>query len=83
MLIDAEISRLCERGRLFRVESDEWRAEQRRTIYVSTDLNRFLIQEFTDLATNKDRRRVQRLFDRFISGEMISVAFKQNIKGPT
>lgn len=81
MLIDADINRLCALGRLFRVESVEWRDSQERSVYVSRGLNQFLLEQSIDPTTNAGRRRLQRLFDRFISGQMISVAFRQSLKG--
>lgn len=81
MLITDEIKHLCAQGRLFPVDALDWRAPVERTIYVSPDLHRFLTWKSTDAAANKDRRMLQRLFDRFISGQEISVALKQSIKG--
>jgi len=82
MLIEEdEIKRLCDQGRLFRVEPLAWRETQERAIYVSRDIYRFLTQPSADPAANGDRRKLHRLFDRFISGQEISAAFKRNIKG--
>ena len=79
MLIDLEVKGLCESGGLFAVEPLDWRANRERTVYVSRDLHRFLVQPSLDPGTNDDRRRLQRLFDRFISGDDISVALRGNI----
>jgi len=81
MLITDAIGRLCDQGRLARVEPLDWRASQERVVYVSRDIYQFLQQNSSDAATNIDRRKLHRLFDRFISGQEISAAFKKNIKG--
>jgi hypothetical protein len=80
MLIEDEIKRLCDQGRLFAVEPLEWRENQEREVYVSPDINEFLTKTSSDPAVNADRRKLQRLFDRFISGQEITVAFRQSIK---
>jgi hypothetical protein len=76
MLISERIERLCEERRLFRVEPLDWRGgREQRTVYVSRDLYRFIELPSTDPATNAERRRLQRLFDRFILGQEVSVTF--------
>jgi hypothetical protein len=81
MLIENEIKRLHDHGRLFIVETLDWRDSQERVVYVSRDLHLFLTRQSANPATNADRRRLQRRFDRFISGQAITVAFNRNIKG--
>jgi hypothetical protein len=81
MLIQEEIENLCRRGRLVALSSLDWRAPIKRRVYVSPDLHRFLNQQSASPETNRDRRRLQRLFDRFISGQVISVALKRYPKG--
>jgi hypothetical protein len=80
MLIDDEIKQLCEQGSLFCVEPLDWRGNRERAVYVSRDLYQFLVQPSVASAINDERRRLQRLFDRFILGAEITVAFKRNIK---
>lgn len=81
MLIEEAIRRLCAASRLFRVEPLDWREDQKRIIYASRDIHRFLEETAADRETNIERRKLQRLFDRFISGAAISVAFRKNIIG--
>jgi hypothetical protein len=76
MLIQDEIERLCDNGRLLEVEPLDWRTEKKRNLYVSRDIHRFLAHKSDDARTNKDRRMLQALFDRFISGNFISVGLE-------
>jgi hypothetical protein len=81
MLTVAEIKGLCDQKQLFEVKLLDWRAPIKRPVYVSPDLNDFLAQTSTSRETNKDRRRLQALLERFISGDYIVIAFKQSIMG--
>lgn len=81
MLISNEIKTLCDQGRLFEMPPLDWRAPLIRLVFVSPQLRRFLLQPATSNRVNEDRKRLHRLFDRFISGQMISVALRRNIKG--
>jgi len=81
MLIGEEIDRLRNRERLFLVESLDWRANRERVIYASRDLHQFLEHPSASPGRNAERRKLQRLFDRFISGQEIAVAFERRIKG--
>jgi hypothetical protein len=81
MLIDDVMKPLLERGILALVEPMDFRANRERAIYASADLHRFLIQDSADSETNNNRRRVQRLFDRFTSGASISVVLERRLKG--
>src|SRR5277367_6493 len=81
MLIADEIRRLCDQRQLFELKPLDWRAPIKRSIYVSPDLNCFLTQASASNQANQDRRRLQALFDRFISGETIVIAFQQHING--
>lgn len=76
MLIADAIKDLCDRRQLFEVESLDWRTARTRRVYVSPDIHRFLTHKSTDRGTNKDRRRLQALLDRFISGDFVSVALE-------
>ena len=80
MLIGDTIKHLCDQGRLFEVRPLDWRAPIERKVYVSPDLHRFLTQPSSDKGANLDRRKLQRLFDRFISGRGISVALERRTK---
>src|SRR5258708_27788267 len=81
MLTADEIKGLCDQERLFEVKLLDWRAPIKRPVYVSPDLNGFLTQTSTCHETNKDRRRLQALLERFISGDYIVITFKQSIMG--
>jgi hypothetical protein len=81
MLIANEIRRLCDQRRLFELRPLDWHAPIKRPVYVSPDLNRFLTQASASNQANQDRRKLQALFDRFISGATIVIAFEQQING--
>jgi hypothetical protein len=81
MLIDGEIKALCDDGLLMLVEPVDFRIRQERAVYASPDLHQFLTLASRDAETNKDRLRVQRVFDRFTSGAEISVALERPMKG--
>jgi hypothetical protein len=81
MLTTGEIKGLCDQKRLFEVNLLDWRAPIKRPVYVSPDLNGFLTQTSTSQETNKNRRRLQALLERFISGDYIVITFKQSIMG--
>ncbi len=81
MLIKDEIKRLCDTGRLVEIEPLDWRAERVRLIYASIDVDRFLNHESDDGGTNRDRRRLQALFDRFISGDFIAIGLEPPVMG--
>jgi len=77
MLIADAIQKLCQEEKLFPVESLRWRASQVRKIHVSADLHRFLETESSDAATNRDRRKLQALFDAFIAGDYVSATLEE------
>jgi hypothetical protein len=79
MLIDSVFERLCDGQRLVEVEPLDWRSERKRRLYVTQDVNRFLTFQARDAGTNRDRRRLQALFDRFISGDFISIGLEPPI----
>jgi hypothetical protein len=79
MLIEDVLARLCGEQRLMEVEHFDWRSERKRRVYATQDINRFLTLEARDSGTNRDRRRLQALFDRFISGEFISIGLEPPI----
>src|SRR5579864_2646430 len=76
MLIQDELKRLCKGGRLFEVEPLDWRTEKKRNLYVSPDIHRFLTYKSDSARTNRDRRKLQALFDQFISGNFISIGLE-------
>jgi hypothetical protein len=76
MLTEDEIKSLCDAGRIVLVQTLDWRAPKRRAIYVSPDLHGFLTYKSADPGTNSDRRKLQALFDRFISGDFVSVSLE-------
>jgi hypothetical protein len=76
MLIADRIKALCDRRQLVEVEPLDWRAVRKRRMYASSDIARFLTHKSTDRGANKDRRALQALFDRFISGDFVSVALE-------
>ena len=80
MLIEQQIKRLCDNGVLVQIKPLDWRIQIKRPMYAARDLNRFLTQNAHTAQANGDRRRLQALFDRFISGQTISVAFERHIK---
>jgi hypothetical protein len=77
MLIAAAIQRLCEEAKLYPVETLRWRASQVRKIHVSADLHHFLESMSKDAGTNRDRKRLQALFDAFIAGDYVSATFEE------
>jgi hypothetical protein len=82
MLIPKHVERLCEEEKLFRVEPLDSRSPQNaRTIYVSRCLYRFLETQSGVPETNALRRRLQSLFDRFVSGKEVHVALAPKVKG--
>jgi hypothetical protein len=81
MLIADAIQGLCDEGKLFPVESLRWRGSQIRKIHVSADLHHFLETEFSDAGTNRDRRKLQALFDAFIAGDFVSATLDETIMG--
>jgi hypothetical protein len=81
MLIADAIQRLCNKGSLFPVESLRWREPQIRTVHVSADLHRFLETKSGDASTNRDRRKLQALFDAFIAGDFVSATFEKDTMG--
>jgi putative component of toxin-antitoxin plasmid stabilization module len=81
MLITNEIKTLCDQGRLFEIPPLDWRAPIRRQVFVSPQLHGFLLHPSASKQVKEDCQRLQRLFDRFISGRTISVALKRQIKG--
>jgi len=76
MLIADRIKTLCDRQQLVEIEPLDWRAARKRRVYVSPDIARFLTRKSADRGTNQDRRALQALFDRFISGNFVSVALE-------
>jgi hypothetical protein len=80
MLIAEAIRDLCDQERLFRVEPLDFRGEEKRTIYVSRDIHDFLDARSGDSAVGAVRMRLQRLFDRFVLGQEISVSFGRRTK---
>jgi hypothetical protein len=81
MLTTGEIKALCDQAKLFTVTPNDWRAPIERPIYVSPDLHRFLNGPLSSRLEDNYRARLQRLFDRFISGQAISVAFERHLMG--
>jgi hypothetical protein len=79
MLTMSEIRSLCDQKQLFEVKLLDWRASVKRPVYVSADLNRFLTQTSASQKTNNDRRYLQALLDRFISGDYIVITFDRKI----
>jgi len=79
MLIEGVLERLCDRQQLVEVEPLGWRSRQKRRVYATQDVNRFLTLQARDAETNRDRRRLQALFDRFISGDFISIGLEPPI----
>src|SRR5271170_5164170 len=77
MLTEDEIKALCDQTKLFKVMPNDWRAPIERLIYVSPDIHRFLNGPSND----KYPIKLQRLFDQFISGQAISVAFERRFMG--
>jgi hypothetical protein len=61
---------------LFEVEPLDWRTEKKRNLYVSPDIHRFLTYKSDSARTNRDRRKLQALFDQFISGNFISIGLE-------
>jgi hypothetical protein len=76
MLLADEIKDLCDRLQLFEVELEDWRATPKRRVYASPDIHQFLTHKSHDRGTNRDRRMLQALLDRFISGDFVSVALE-------
>src|SRR5271154_5316661 len=81
MLTEVEIKALCDQNKLFKVMPNDWRAPLERTIYVSPDLHHFLNGPSSGESHDRHRTKLQRLFDRFISGQALSVAFAAHIMG--
>jgi len=77
MLTENEVKILCDQTKVFKVNPDDWRAPIERAVYVSPAIHQFLNEASSDTY----RVRLQRLFDRFISGQVISVAFKRRFMG--
>jgi hypothetical protein len=76
MLTEEEVNSLCDRGRLVLVDPLDWRSARARAIYASPGVYGFLTHKSADPGTNKDRLKLQALFDRFISGAFISVSLE-------
>jgi hypothetical protein len=76
MLTEREIKDLSDAGRLILVSPLEWRTPRKRTIYASPDVYRFLTYRSVDPGTNNERRKLQALFDRFTSGDFISIGLE-------
>jgi hypothetical protein len=79
MLTADEIKRVSESGRLVLVRPLDWRAPKKRTLYASPDLHGFLTYESADPGTNRDRRKLQALFDRFISGDFVPISLEPTV----
>lgn len=79
MLTAGRIQTLCDEGKLFHVESLRWRAPEVRQIHVSADIHRFLETESDDPGTNRDRKKLQALFDAFIAGDSISATLEETV----
>ena len=75
MLTEGEIKALCDQAKLFKVTPNDWRAPIMRSVYLSPDIHRFLNEP------SNNSIGLQRLFDRFISGQVISVAFEPRFMG--
>lgn len=80
MLIAEAIKDLCDQKRLVRMEPLDISGEEKRTIYVSRELHNFLDTHSRDPAVNNERVILQRLFDRFVLGQEISVSFERRTK---
>lgn len=81
MLTTDEIKALCDQNKLFKVTPNDWRAPIERSIYVSPDLHHFLYGPSSGESQDRYRTKLQRLFDRFISGQAITVAFAPHLMG--
>ncbi len=82
MLPESEIKRLCDHGLLFKTGPFDWRVQKSaRTIYTPQNLYQFLTESSASEQTNNERRSLQALFDRFISGESLTVALHRDVEG--
>ena len=81
MLIADAIQNLCDEERLFRFDSLEWRQKEVRRIHVSSDLHQFLTTRSRDAGANRDRAKLQALFDAFVAGKYISATLEADVMG--